>query len=119
MAQDERALSAGGEHIVRAQLPPEMQQSLRDAAAAVRHGGGKAQQFGHAVFAAGGGAHTVQQLPRYHGAPAAGNVLGAQVKGGGTVEPKGCIADCKVCTVLQGFGKIGQRCGGALHILAD
>ena len=43
VAQDERTLSTGREYIVGTQFPPEMQQGLRDAAAALRHGGGKAQ----------------------------------------------------------------------------
>ena len=96
-----------------------MQQRLRDALAVLRHGGGQAQKLRHAVFAAGGGADAVQQLPRHHGAPAAGDVLGAQVKGGGPVKAEDGVAHRKVGPGLQSGGKIGQGGGGALHILAD
>ena len=119
MAQDQSTLSGGREHIIGTQLPPEMQQGLRDAAAVFCHGGGKAQQLGHAVPAAGSGADAVQKLPRYHGTAAAGDVLGAQVQGGGTVKAKGGVAHHKVCTGAQGTGKIGQGSGGALQIFAD
>ena len=119
VAQDQSTLSGGREHIVGTQLPPEVQQRLRDAAAVFRHGGGKAQQLGHAVPAARSGAHPVQKLPRYHGAAAARDVLGAQIKGGGAIEAKGGITHHKVGTGAQGGGKIGQGGGGALQIFAD
>ena len=48
------------------------------------------QQLGHAVPAARSGAHPVQKLPRYHGATAARDVLGAQIKGGGEIGRASC-----------------------------
>ena len=84
----------------------------------LRHGVGQAQQLGNAVPAPGGGAHLVQQCPGHHGAAAAGQVPGAQVQGGRAVKAKGGIADCKVCTLPQGSGKIGQGGRDAFHILA-
>ena len=118
VAQDQRAASLGGEYVLGAQLPAEVQQRLRDAAAVLRHGVGQAQQLGNAVPAPGGGAHLVQQCPGHHGAAAAGQVPGAQVQGGRAVKAKGGIADCKVCTLPQGSGKIGQGGRDAFHILA-
>ena len=118
MAQDQRAASLGGEYVLGAQLPAEVQQRLRDAAAVLRHGVGQAQQLGNAVPAPGGGAHLVQQCPGHYGAAAAGQVPGAQVQGGRAVKTKGGIADCKVCTLPQGSGKIGQGGRDAFHILA-
>ena len=118
MAQNQRTASLGREHIVGAQLPAEVQQRLRDAAAVLRHSVGQTQQLGNAVLAPGGGAYLVQQCAGHQCAAAAGQVPGAQIQGGGAVKAKGGVADRKVCALPQGGGKIGQGGGGALHILA-
>ena len=104
MAQNQRTAALGREYIVGAQLPAEVQQRLRDAAAVLRHGVGQTQQFGNAVLAPGGGAYLVQQCAGHQCAAAAGQVPGAQVQGGRAVKAKGGVADRKVCALPQGGG---------------
>ena len=118
MAQHHGAFAGGREYVLGAQLPAEVQQCLRDAAAVLRQLVCQPQQFQHIVFAAGRRAAAVQQGAGEQGTALAGQVLVGLVQGTAAVVAEHGIAHHKVSPLLQGGCKIGEGGGGALHILA-
>ena len=119
MAQHHGAFAGGREYVLGAQLPAEVQQCLRDAAAVLRQLVCQPQQFQHIVFAAGRRAAAVQQGAGEQGTALAGQVLVGLVQGTAAVVAEHGIAHHKVSPLLQGGCKIGEGGGGALQIFAD